>query len=285
MELISHVFILIPIILAAWAFSDGRGSERLEQLTGLSDQFTFIILGFVAFTALGIGNMMLQESHIAFAISYEMMTGTLERMFLMPVRRITILLGIGNYYIALFTFQALTLFLGAWLIFGFEPELTTRGLLFALWAVLVLVVTNVTLGIIGAALTLAFKDNQMYMLVIHRPAALVSGAYFFIDLMPQPMKFLAYINPVSYAVDAFRGALTGTPLLTDSTLIALLAASAYTVALCLLAGLVYRLDGPNGTRGKPIPFLVAIMDIQRTNRIRCRQSRSLAVSIRITLVR
>lgn len=240
MELSSHLLILLPIVLAAWAFSDGRGSGRLEELTGLPDQFTFVVLGFVAFTALGVGNMMLQESHAAFAISYEMMNGTLERMFLMPVKRFTIVLGIGNYYVGLFSFQAATLFFGAWIVFGFSPDISEAGILYTIWATLVLLGINVTLGIIGAALTLAFRDNQMYLLVIHRPAALVSGAYFFVELMPQPFKLLTYINPIAHAVDSFRGVLTGSPLLTNSLTISLITTSTYMLGLIVLAVFVYR---------------------------------------------
>lgn len=38
---------------------------------------------------------------------------------------------------------------------------------------------------------------------------ILSGAVFFIDLLPAPLKVLAYANPVTYGVDALRGALGG----------------------------------------------------------------------------
>ncbi len=240
MELIAHVLILLPVILAAWAFSDGRESSRLFELTGLPDQFTFVILGSIAFTALGVGNMMLQDSHVAGGISFEMMTGTLERMFVMPVRRVTVVLGIGNYYLVLFTWQAVTLFIGAWIVFGFDPEITALGLAQSAWAFVVLLVMNMALGVMGAALTMATKDGQMYLLFIHRPAAIVSGAYFLIELMPQPFKALGYANPIAYAIDGFRGALTAEPLLVSSAVGALGVATAWAAGLTLLAVYVYR---------------------------------------------
>jgi len=239
LELIGHVFIILPVLLTAWAFSDGRDSARLESLTGLPDQLTFIVLGFVAFTALGVGNMVMQDSHVAGGVSYEMITGTLERMFVLPIRRITIVLGIANYYIILFTFHAVTLFVGVWLLFGFNPTLTTSGLLLGAYSLVCLLVMNLALGIIGAAITLTTKDAQTYLLFIHRPAAIVSGAYFLIELIPQPFKALAYLNPIAYAVDAFRGALTNEPLLIDSLAVEFVVLTALVIGTSAIAALVY----------------------------------------------
>jgi ABC-type polysaccharide/polyol phosphate export permease len=145
-----------------------------------------------------------------------MTTGTLERMFVLPVRRATVVLGIANYYVLLFTFHAATLFIGVWIIFGFNPDFSASGLLLGGYALVCLLALNLSIGVMGAALTLAYKDGQIYLLLIHRPAAIVSGAYFLVELIPQPFKALAYINPIAYAIDAFRGALNDKPLLMDS---------------------------------------------------------------------
>jgi len=239
LELIGHVFIVLPVVLTAWAFSDGRSSARLESLTGLPDQLTFVILGFVAFSALGVGNMVLQDSHVAGGVWYEMITGTMERMFILPVRRITVILGIANYYVLLFTLHAITLFGGAWIIFGFNPEISLGGLLLAMYALVCLLALNLSIGIMGAALTLATRDAQTYLLLIHRPAAIASGAYFLIEIIPQPFKAFAYANPIAYAVDAFRGALTNNPLLMDSLVLEFAVLTGIVIAAGAAAALFY----------------------------------------------
>ena len=239
LELIGHVFIVLPVVLTAWAFSDGRSSARLESLTGLPDQLTFVILGFVAFSALGVGNMVLQDSHVAGGVWYEMITGTMERMFILPVRRITVILGIANYYVLLFTLHAITLFGGAWIIFGFNPEISLGGLVLAIYALVCLLALNLSIGIMGAALTLATRDAQTYLLLIHRPAAIASGAYFLIEIIPQPFKAFAYANPIAYAVDAFRGALTNNPLLMDSLVLEFAVLTGIVIIAGAAAALVY----------------------------------------------
>ncbi len=240
-ELLGHLLIFLPIALTAWVFADGRGASFLEELTGLPDQFTFITLGFVAFTVLGIGNMILQDSNVAGGISYEMMTGTFERILAAPIRRLTIILGITNYFLILFSFHAVTPFVGAWLLFGFESQLNLgpEGIVLAIAAVLFLLVLNLSLGIIGASLTMTFRDAQVYLLAIHRPAAILSGAYFLIEILPQPFRFLGYINPIAYAVDVFREALIGKTLILESVYIELGILAGMTVAAFMLASFLY----------------------------------------------
>jgi ABC-type polysaccharide/polyol phosphate export permease len=72
--------------------------------------------------------------------------------------------------------------------------------------------------------------------VVHRPMLLLSGAYFLIPAVPEPFRTLAYLNPIAYAIDAFRGSLTGHTLLLSlpADLAVLIVASFATVG----AGLV-----------------------------------------------
>ena len=239
-DLLGHLLAVLPIMLTAWVFTDGRASARLLELTGLPDQFTFMILGLIAFTALGVGNMVTIDTNVAGGVSGEMVTGTLERLFTAPVHRLTLVFGISVYYLILFTYQAVTLFVGAALVFGFDPALTAGGLAWAAAALVALLALNLFLGIIGASLIMAFKDQTVYTFLVHRPMAMVSGAYFLIELVPQPFKALAYVNPLAYAIDAFRGALTGKTLLLSSlgTEVALLAGMV--VVAGIAAVLVFR---------------------------------------------
>ncbi len=83
-----------------------------------------------------------------------------------------------------------------------------------------LLALNLFLGIAAASFVMAFKDHTVAALLFHRPMAMLSGAYFLVELIPNPFRWLAYANPVAYAIDVFRGALTGTTLLAPSVEIA-----------------------------------------------------------------
>lgn len=239
-ELTAHVLMFLPIALAGWAFAGGRESSRLNELAGIPDQFLFVTLGFVAFTALGIGNMMLQDTHVAGGISFEMITGTLERLFLTPLRRLSVIMGIASYFVVLFIFQSVTLFVGAWVIYGFELSVTLAEIPLLIWSAICLLVMNVAFGLIGVSITLVTKDFQTYLLFIHRPAALLSGAYFLIDLVPEPFKFLSLINPIAHGVDTFRGAITGHPLLSSDMATSTAVTTGLTAVVVVIAVYSYR---------------------------------------------
>lgn len=253
LDVIGHFVSLAPIALTAWAFSGGRHSTRLGEAIGLPDHFSFILLGFIAFSAIGLGNTLMLNTGTAFHISWEQETGVFERNLTTPVRRGTVLLGYGTYFTALFTYHAVTLFLFGWLVFGLEPAITTSNLGLALVALASLVVITLALGVIGSGLILAFKDDQLYLLLMSRPMTILSGAYFLIDLAPQPFRALALANPLAYAIDAFRGALTGQPLLTPNLGVSLAAAIAVAAGLAVISVPLYqqmlRRMGRRGTLG------------------------------------
>ena len=56
LDLFSPILALAPIFLTAHFLTAGRESAHLEQAIQLPDHFTFIMLGYIAFAAVGIGN-------------------------------------------------------------------------------------------------------------------------------------------------------------------------------------------------------------------------------------
>ncbi|AAD36475.1 ABC transporter [Thermotoga maritima MSB8] len=71
---------------------------------------------------------------------------------------------------------------------------------------------SVTIASFGIALALKMESTegfQMIMMTLMMPLVFLSGAMYPIDSMPNWMKALAYINPLTYAVDASRGYLVG----------------------------------------------------------------------------
>lgn len=240
MDLIGHLIGLAPIVLTAWALSGGRHSNRLTELAGLPDPFTFVLLGFVAFSSIGLGSILMLYTGAWSNVGWEQTNGVFERNMLAPVRRGTILFGISGYFTTLFAYHAVTLFLFGWLIFGLQPEVTWTGLGLGIVALLCLLVTSCSLGVIGASLTLGFKEEELYLLIVSRPMTVLSGAYFLIELVPQPFRALAMVNPLAYAIDAFRGALTGHPLLVPNNGVAIGAAIAVAAGMSILAIPVHR---------------------------------------------
>ncbi len=106
--------------------------------------------------------------------------------------------------------------------------------------------------------------RYLYKLLLYRPMAIVSGAYFVIELIPQPFKALAYLNPLAYAIDSFRGALTGTTLLLDSLEEQMALLAAMILVIGALSFLIFRkmvkrlATGPAALTLPPVALMVRL---------------------------
>ena len=216
-DVFSHFLGVAPILLITFALSgssvDGSGVSEVTR-----NHVLFVILGYTAFMAFGFGTPIMLYSGMAFAITEEVHTGTIERNFLAPVPRTLIVLGMGAYYVALYAFHVITLVILAALLLGSQMELTTEGILIACNAVVGLLFLSVGLGVASAGLYLLLRDGSFFILIVHRPFMVLSGAIFIIDLLPTPLQWIARVNPVTYGIDAFRGSLNGSETLLSAWL-------------------------------------------------------------------
>lgn len=211
LDLTGHFLGLAPIMLTAWAVT-GAGASAGRSIGGM-DWLTFVVLGYIAFTAYGVASPVLSFTGMSFALHEEQTVGTLERSMLAPAPRLAVVLGSGVYYTALYVFHvASLLLLSAWIL----PVRVTwsPGLVLQATGVLALIVVmSIGFGIVSAAVLLTVRDQSLMMIVVHRPMLLLSGAYFLIPYIPEPFRSLARLNPIAYAVDAFRGSVTGVTIL------------------------------------------------------------------------
>jgi ABC-type polysaccharide/polyol phosphate export permease len=82
------------------------------------------------------------------------------------------------------------------------------------------------------------------MIVVQCPMLILIRACFLLPTLPAPFRTLTWLNPIAYAVDAFRGGLTGLtvllPLPVEIAVLALTTLASLAAGLrlfqCLLAG-------------------------------------------------
>jgi len=63
------------------------------------------------------------------------------------------------------------------------------------------------LGVLSAAYLLLFKRGNPAKWFILGVSSIVSGMLFPVNILPPWLQLIAYLNPVTYALDAMRGAL------------------------------------------------------------------------------
>lgn len=108
-------------------------------------------------------------------------------------------------------------------------------------AVLILLLLAMTFIGFGLALASQFRNSQGFGLLINFtifPLFFLSGALYPIENLPEPVQYLALLNPLTYGIDALRGVLIGTmaySLLLDVS--ALLVAA---TAMVVVAGTLFE---------------------------------------------
>jgi ABC-2 type transport system permease protein len=212
LDLTGHLLGLAPVFLTAWA-ATGGGATSQGSMAGAFDWLTFVVLGYIAFAAFGVASPVLSFTGMAFALNDEQISGTLERSMLAPAPRIVVALGSGAYYTILYVFHVASLLLFSAIFLPLGVTWSPANLLLALGVLILIVVMSIGFGIISSAVLLTLKDTSLMMILVHRPMLLLSGAYFLIPAIPEPFSSIAWLNPIAYAIDAFRGSMSGVTVL------------------------------------------------------------------------
>lgn len=193
--------------------------------------------GYISFLAPGIiGMIMLFASMGAgFNLLWDKEFGFLKEIMIAPVKRRTIILGktAGGVTTALIQGLLILIFalpLGLKLT-GIHSQFSVAGFsLGFLAAIVFMALISFTFTGLGMAFASKMKDFHGFQLIwqlLIFPVFLTSGALFPVDAFPEWLRYVAYINPLTYGVDGMRGSLIGIstmPLFVD--FVALLISSA-----------------------------------------------------------
>ncbi|HET7060490.1 MAG TPA: ABC transporter permease [Candidatus Saccharimonadales bacterium] len=178
----------------------GYGIGAIYQKAGEGNYLNFLVPGIITQTVLlsGVfwGIIILQDKRFGF----------LAEMLVAPVSRLRILFGSALGGATISIIQGLMIFAIA-LIFGFRPD--------NWWLVLpafgVLVFMSLALTSFGAGIASAVDDFQGFqginnLLVL--PLFFLSSALYPLNNIPEALRIISSLNPVTYMVDALRSLLT-----------------------------------------------------------------------------
>ena len=181
------LIIVAPIVVMALVgFSFGDQQGVLDRIApGLIAVFvlffTFVLTG-VSFTR-------------------ERAQGTLERLLTTPVGRADILVGYTTGFFVLAMVQSVIVVTFTLLVL----EVNYQGSIWQIWTVLVpLVVVGVSLGVFIS--TFARNEFQVVQFIplLMAPQIFLSGVIAEVDKMPAVLEVLAYLLPLTYAVDGLQ---------------------------------------------------------------------------------
>ncbi|MES2216266.1 MAG: ABC transporter permease [Patescibacteria group bacterium] len=130
--------------------------------------------------------------------------GFLKETLVAPVSRFSVMLGrtLGGATVA--TFQGILVLIIS-MIVGFRPELSM-----IIPAIIYMLLIALLFTALGTAIASILEDMQGFQLIMNflvMPLFFLSGALFPLDTAPKVLQGIAYINPLSYGVDALRATL------------------------------------------------------------------------------
>jgi ABC-2 type transport system permease protein len=207
--------VFTPIL---WLVVFGSGLGSSVSIEGLDYQ-TFIYPGIVSmsvlFTSIFFGVYIVWDRKIDF----------LKEVLVAPLRRSTIFMGkvIGGMTDSLIQ-GSIILLLGPF----FGVDYTIKGVLMAYIAIFFMAAGLVSLGLIIGSQMESPEGFGMVVSFVVYPMFFLSGALFPIDNLPSWLAPLVLLDPLTYGVDAMRGALIGQarfPYVIDVAVIAVFAAA------------------------------------------------------------
>ena len=166
-------------------------------------------MNFLDFLAPGIVGMTLLFSATISGASviWDKEFGFLKEILVAPVNRFSIILGrsLGGMTTAII--QALIIVAIA-MAMGVKIVSVSGFFL----SIVFMILTCATFTGFGLILATRLGDTEGFMSIMNlviMPIFFLSGAFFPLDAMPAGIKYIMYINPLTYGVDGLRGALVG----------------------------------------------------------------------------
>jgi len=175
-----------------------KGVEASGGRLDVNRQTTILLIGAVIWAYLGLIFEILTET-----VAWERWEGTIEYTFMAPLSRAVHLGGMGIFAVAYGVARAALLF-GS-IAFFFDLEMPRANFVAALVVLAVASISFIGIGMMTAVLPLISPEKGTQLGFIAQGLLLVvSGIYYSVDILPEPMQWLSTISPATYALDAIR---------------------------------------------------------------------------------
>lgn len=190
--------------------------------------FAFALIGVILVELLGVGLL-----SIARAIREEQTTGTLEVVAASPVRSWVIALGSAGYDLVYGLASGIVSGVLGVIVFGLRLDVARGDVLIIILAVAATLVVILALGVLAAAMTIVLKQTTVLTGFATIGLAVMSGAYYPIGELPQPLRSLSWASPLRWSLDVLRPGLFGGSTPTGE-LVLLVVVGLLALPLCLL---------------------------------------------------
>ncbi|BAN91086.1 ABC transporter permease [Aeropyrum camini] len=182
-------------------------TKRLERVFGTPDYFTYVATGMLAVFSL------FQSMFGAVGVVFDRRIGYLTRLLASPIPRFSIFASKVLGTLFRITVLSLVLLAIAYpLGLHLKPGITIVDFVMA-WIVLMLMSLGLSSIFTGMAFNISHQEVLFALAnLINLPLMFTSSALFPIDLMPNWLRTVAQVNPITHAADLVRYYLVGKPI-------------------------------------------------------------------------
>ena len=219
--------IATPVITTALYFIvfGGAIGSRMQQVGGVG-YGAFIVPGLIMLTLLT-----QSISNASIGIYFPKFTGTVFEILSAPLSAIEAVIA----YVGAAATKSVVIGL---IILVTATFFTDVHILHPVWMVAFLLLTSIAFSLFGFIIGIWAKNFEQLAIIpalIVTPLTFLGGAFYSIDMLPQPWRTVSLFNPVVYLVSGFRWSFYG---LGDVGVAASLGFTAAFMAACLIAALV-----------------------------------------------
>lgn len=162
--------------------------------------FPFVLIGIAFYTYLSTA-----MGTFSGTIRGEQVLGTLEAMLVTPTKIPTLIIGMSLWSFIFASVKVLVyLLFGAWF---FGVNLANMNIFAAMIILILTIISFSSIGIISAAFVMVLKRGEPVGWIIATFSGLFGGVYFPITILPQGLRVISYILPITYSLRSLRHAL------------------------------------------------------------------------------
>jgi len=190
----------MPLIFLAF-FGLGFSNMKFPDISKDINYIQFLVPGIIGMT------MLFVSVFAGFSVLWDKEYGFLKEIMVTPVSRVSIILGrIAGATTTALLQGIIILFISTFI--GFKINGVIPFLLSIIFMILI-ATTFISMGLMFAT---KMKDMQGFSLIMNfiiLPIFFLSGAMFPIKNLPLWLRYLSYIDPLTYGVDGLRGVMIG----------------------------------------------------------------------------
>jgi ABC-2 type transport system permease protein len=194
-QLTSGFLFVATFYFIAKLVGTGAASEALRQYN--TDYFSFVLIGVATQGFLDAG-----LAGFTSRLRTAMTEGTLEIMFACPIRPAWVLVMPCLWSFVYESLGATLIILFGVVVFG--ADLTRANLPAALLVALLTITSYSVFGLLSASIIMLVKRGDPINWAVAHLTALVAGAYFPIELLPNWLEWLAQLLPMTHSYRALR---------------------------------------------------------------------------------